>query len=277
MTDIAVLGAGRMGTAVARRLLAGGNRVTVWNRTPARTRMLAAAGADVAATPAAAVAEADLVLTLLTDAAAVEATLFGVDATLAALRPGAIVVQMSTIAPDEVNRIAARLPASVSFLDAPVGGSIDAATAGKLTILAGGPAAFVDLAEPVLRQLGSIRRCGPVGAGAALKLVVNTALVTALGALHDTLAVADGLGVDRAVALDALAAGPLGGAVRRATATGASFAIALAAKDGRLALRAAPATPVTPATPVAVAALHLLDAAADQGADVSSLFTVENR
>ncbi|WP_204037119.1 NAD(P)-dependent oxidoreductase [Micromonospora qiuiae] len=283
MTDIAVLGTGRMGTAVARRLLAGGNRVSVWNRTPTKARALAAAGAHVATTPAAAVARADLVLTLLTDAAAVEATLFGADSTLAALRSGAIVVQMSTIAPDEMSRIAARLPASVPLLDAPVGGSVDAVTAGELTIFAGGPAAIVDLAEPVLRDLGTIRRCGPVGAGAALKLVVNTALVTALGALHDTLVVADGLGVDRAVALDALAAGPLGSAIRRATASGASFPIALAVKDGRLALGAAgaapvaPATPLAPATPVAVATLHLLDAAADQGADVSSLITLENR
>ncbi len=274
MTDIAVLGTGRMGTAVARRLLANGRRVTVWNRTEAKAAALATAGAQVAASPVAAVAEADLVITLLTDAAAVDAALFGTGAARAALRPGAIVVQMSTVAPDEVAGIAGRLPRSVSLLDAPVAGSIDAATAGKLTIFAGGPAAVVDLAEPVLRELGAVRRCGPLGTGSALKLVVNTALVTAIGALHDTLVVADGLGVDRSVALDALAAGPLGGAVRRAGATGAAFAVALAGKDARLALRAVPGRQHTPAV---AAALHLLDAATDQEADVASLITMENQ
>ncbi|MDG4798378.1 NAD(P)-dependent oxidoreductase [Micromonospora sp. WMMD1082] len=271
MTDIAILGTGWMGAAVTRRLLAGGHRVTVWNRSPARAYALTAAGADVAATPTDAVATAGVVITLLTDAAAVEAALFGSRHTVAALRPDTVVVQMSTIGPDEVRGIAGRLPASVPLLDAPVGGSVDAAEAGRLAIFAGGPDAVVDLAEPVLRELGTIRRCGPVGAGAALKLVVNTALITALGALHDTLAVADGVGVDRAVALDALAAGPLGGAVRRVTATGASFAIAHAAKDARLALRE------TPAAPVASAALRLLTRATDQNADVASLIEVENR
>ncbi|GIJ12868.1 NAD(P)-dependent oxidoreductase [Micromonospora andamanensis] len=271
MTDIAVLGTGQMGAAVARRLLARGHRVTAWNRTPARAAALATAGADLAATPAAAVAGADVVVTLLTDAAAVEATLFGSGSTLAALRPGAIVVQMSTMGPDEVVGIAERLPTSVSLLDAPVGGSIDAASDGRLTIYAGGPAAVVDRAEQALRELGTVRRCGPVGAGAALKLVVNTALLTTLGALHDTLAVADRLGVDRAVALEVLGSGPLAGAVRRATATGASFSTALAVKDARLALRG------LRGAPVASAALHLLTAATDQHADVASLIRMENR
>lgn len=272
MTSVAVLGTGHMGTAMARRLLASGHRVTAWNRTAASARGLAEAGAGIAATPAQAVAEADLVITMLTDAAAVEAVLFhagGAGATVAAMRPGAVVAQMSTIAPDEVRALAARLPGAVALLDAPVGGSVGAAEAGRLAVFAGGPEAALDRAEPVLRDLGTVHRCGPVGAGAALKLVVNTALVTALGALHDTLAVADAVDVDRTVALDVLAASPLGGAVRRATATGASFAVALAAKDARLALREVPAAPV-----VAAATQHL-HAAADQKADVASLIDLE--
>jgi 3-hydroxyisobutyrate dehydrogenase-like beta-hydroxyacid dehydrogenase len=263
-----------MGTAIVRRLLATGHRVTVWNRTPANAAPLAALRAGIAATPAEAVAGADLVITMLTDAAAVEAALFGPSdsgSAVAAAPPGAVVVQMSTIGPDEVRGIAARLPRTVSLLDAPVGGSVGAAEAGTLTIFAGGSHAALDLAEPVLRDLGRIRRCGPLGAGAALKLVVNTAMVTALGALHDTLAVADAVSIDRALALDALAAGPLGGAVQRATATGASFAIFLAAKDARLALRD------VQTAPVAAAALQLLHAAADPTADVASLINLENR
>jgi len=271
MRSIAVLGTGHMGTAIARRLLATGHQVTVWNRTTSSAEALTEAGAGIAATPAEAVARADLVITMLTDAVAVEAVLFGASSAVAAVRPGAVVVQMSTIGPDEVYSIAKRLPGTVSFLDAPVGGSVGAAETGTLTIFAGGPPAVLDLAEPVLRHLGTIRRCGPVGAGAALKLVVNTAMVTALGALHDTLAVADAVSVDRATALDALAAGPLRGAVQRATATGASFAISLAAKDTRLALRE------VRTAPVAAAATQLLHAAADQQADVASLIHLETR
>lgn len=274
VTSIAVLGTGHMGTAIVRRLLATGHRVTVWNRTPANAAPLAALRAGIAATPAEAVAGADLVITMLTDGAAVEAALFGAGdsgSAVAAAQPGAVVVQMSTIGPDEVRGIAARLPRTVSLLDAPVGGSVGAAEAGTLTIFAGGSPAALDLAEPVLRDLGTIRRCGPLGAGAALKLVVNTAMVTALGALRDTLAVADAVNIDRAVALDALAAGPLAGAVRRATATGASFAISLAAKDTRLALRD------VQTAPVAAAALQLLHAAADPAADVASLINLETR
>jgi len=271
MTSIAVLGTGQMGTAIARRLLASGHRVTAWNRTPATAAALAEAGAGVAATPAAAVAGADLVITMLTDAVAVEAVLFDPGGAVAAVRPGAVVVQMSTIGPDQVRAIAERLPGAVSLLDAPVGGSVGAVEAGTLTIFAGGSRAVLELAEPSLRDLGTIRHCGPVGAGAALKLVVNTALVTALGALHDTLAVADAVDVDRKVALDVLAAGPLGGAVRRATATGASFAISLAAKDARLALRD------VRGAPVAAAASQLLHDAAEQSADVASLINLETR
>src|SRR2546430_7157787 len=251
MTNIGVLGAGHMGTAIARRLLATGHRVTVWNRTSANAKALAEVGAGIAATPTQAVAGADLVITMLTDAVAVEAALFGPTDTgsaVAAIRPGAVVAQMSTIGPDEVRRIDAPLPAAVSFLDAPVGGSVDAVERGTLTIFAGGPHAMLDLAEPLLRDLGTIRRCGPVGTGSAMKLVVNTAMVTALAALHDTLAVADAVGVDRAVALDTLAARPLAGAIQRASATGASFAISLAAKDAQLALREVPTALVATAT-----------------------------
>ncbi|MEV6600723.1 NAD(P)-dependent oxidoreductase [Actinoplanes sp. NPDC051346] len=274
VTSIAILGTGHMGTAITRRLLATGHQVTVCNRSPARAAPLAALGAEIAATPAAAVAGADLVITMLTDAAAVEATLFdsgNSDSAVTAMSPETVVVQMSTIGPDEIRGIAARLPRTLSLLDAPVGGSVGAAEAGALTIFAAGSPTALERTEPVLRHLGRIRRCGPLGAGAALKLVVNTALVTALGALHDTLAVADALGIDAANALDALAAGPLSGTIQRATATGASFAISLAAKDTRLALRE------VQTAPIAAAALQLLNAATDPTADIASIISLETR
>ncbi|MEV6971585.1 NAD(P)-dependent oxidoreductase, partial [Hamadaea sp. NPDC051192] len=241
MSEIALLGTGRMGTPMARRLIGAGHRVRVWNRSPERAEPLAADGAKIAATPAEAADGADFVVTMLTDATAVRAAL---DAAAPSLRPGTIVVQTSTIGPDEVREIADRLPAGVGLLDAPVGGSVNAVEAGTLVVFAGGSAETVAAAEPVLRPLGKVRPTGPIGTGSAVKLVNNTAMVTALAALHDSLTVADSVGVDRDVALDVLAGGPLGGAVQRLRTAGGNFAISLAAKDLRLARQDAPGTPV---------------------------------
>lgn len=291
MTDLALLGTGRMGGALAVRLCETGYRVTVWNRSRARTAAAAEAGATVAATPAEAVTGADLVITMLADGPAVEAALFSGGAA-AALQPGAVLVQMSTIAPAQTKAFAERLPPGVHFVDAPVGGSVDRATVGTLDILIGGDPAAVDRAEPVLKHLGALHRCGAVGTAATRKLLLNTAMLTALGALHDTLAVATALGVDEAAARDLLASGPLAGALRRATSTTADFPVALAAKDLRLARAVISAAPtavqdghgapvadagreltgqVAGAVPVADAVLRLLAAVPDQQADLATL------
>lgn len=266
MTTIASLGLGRVGAPVAGRLLAAGHEVHVWDRTPDRAAPLVAAGARAAPSPAAAVSAAEVVITMLTDAAAVEAVLFGPDGAAAALRPGACLVQMSTIGPDEVRALALRVP---GLIDAPVAGSVAEAAAGELIILAGGTSEALGRAGPVLAALGTVRRCGEAGAGAALKLVLNTALVTAMAALADALAVAAAAGVDRAAALDVLAGGPLGGAVGRALAAGASFPVALAAKDLRLARDLLG----TAAAPVAKAAALALASVPDQSADLAVLVT----
>src|SRR5690242_1172346 len=271
MKIIAVLGTGRMGAPIARRLLGGGHRVTVWNRSAARCQPLAAEGATLAPSPAGATDGADVVIVMLTDAPAVEAVLFGPDGAAGALRPGAVVVQMSTIGPDEVRAIADRLPAGVGFVDGPVGGSVAAAESGSLAIFAGGSAGAVESAAAMLGHLGTVRHCGPIGAGAALKLVANTGLVTAVAGLHDALAVAASLGVDRQTALDVLGRGPLASAVQRVGAAGAWFAVALAAKDARLALRHSTSSPAL------AAALDLMQAAPDQDADLSSLVRLEDR
>ena len=267
METIAVLGTGRMGTPICRRLLSAGHQVAVWNRTASRSERLVRAGARRADSPAAAVADADTVITVLSDAVAVDTVLFGPAGAASALRPGTCLVQMSTIGPEAVAELARRLPAEVHLIDAPVVGSVDAAQAGRLTVLAAGDPAAVDRAAPVLQALGTVRRCGALGAGSALKLVLNTALVTAMAALRDTVAVADAVGVDRSVALAALGTGPLGGAAKRATATGAWFPIALASKDITLALRHLGDRPA----PVARAAARVLSAAPDQNADLSVL------
>ncbi|WBB68110.1 NAD(P)-dependent oxidoreductase [Micromonospora sp. WMMD812] len=269
MTEIAVLGTGRMGTPIAHRLLAAGHPVTVWNRTAARAEPLRRAGARVAATPAEAVRGVHLAVTMLTDPAAVDTVLFGSDGAAAALPPGACLVEMSTIGPDAVRALARRLPDDVHLVDAPVGGSVDAAAAGRLRILAGGPAAAVERVGPVLAALGTVRHLGPTGAGAAAKLVLNTALLVGVAGVADALSVARAAGVGREAALDLLREGPLGAAVARATAVDADFPIALAGKDLGLVLGDLAGT----AVPLVRAAQAALAAAPDPAADIATLTT----
>jgi len=241
-----------MGAAIARRLLATGHRVTVWNRTAGKTVPLVAAGARAARTPA--VPDAEVVITMLTDAAAVR------DVVAAAnLRSGCVLVEMSTIGPAAVREL--RVPDGVVLVDAPVLGSVAAAASGHLTVLAGGD---LDRALPVLESLGTVRRCGELGSGAALKLVANTALITGLAALADTVAVARAVGVDAETALSVVAKGVLGGAVGRATAAGAAFPVSLAAKDLDLVLGLTD-------PPVVRAAATVLRAAPDQNADLGRI------
>lgn len=230
---IAFLGLGRMGTPMARRLLAAGHPVTVWNRTEAKTGPLVAEGAVRAASPADAVRDADVVITMLAGPSALAAV---ADAVLPALPAGAHWVEMSTVGPDAVRDLAARVGDRATLVDAPVMGSTDRAADGRLGILAGGDPAGV---EHVLAHLGTITRTGPTGSGAALKLVVNTAAIGGVALVAEALRLADALGLDEDTARTALAGGPLAGAVSRAFAENAHFATALAVKDLELATAAA--------------------------------------
>lgn len=259
MPAIAFLGLGHMGTPMAQRLVEAGRDVVVWNRTRERAGPLAAAGAQVADTPAAAATGAELVITMLSDPPAVESVLFGPDGATARMRPGACLVEMSTIGPDAVHRIAARLPAGVGLVDAPVGGSVRQAEGRQLRVFAGGAPADLDRVEPVLSQLGVVVRCGGMGSGAAVKLVANTALVAGMALLGETMSLASSLGVPRELALEVLGPGPLGGVLQRASRAGGHFTVELAAKDLALAVDGVP-------LPVANAALATVRAANAQHA-----------
>lgn len=241
MTRIAFLGLGRMGVHMARRLLAAGHDLTVWNRTAAKAAPLAGAGAAVAGTPAEAVAGRDLVVTMLADGAAVEDVLLGPGGAAPALAPGTVIADMSTIGPDAAGRVRRRLPEGVAFVDAPVSGSVPQAEAGELVILAGGTEADVARCAGALEALGRVRHVGPPGAGAALKLVLNGVLVANFAVLGEALAVADRLGVDTGLALDALSAlSPQAGRLKESTPDETPrFTLGLAAKDIRLALNEA--------------------------------------
>ena len=226
MPTIAFLGLGHMGLRMAGRLVADGHDVTAWNRT--RTEL---AGARVAATPGDAASGAEIVITMLAGPDAVEAVLFGPGGAAGALRPDAVLVEMSTIGPRAVASVAARLPTGV--VDAPVGVSIDKAAAGTLAILAGGAVSDVDRVAPVLAAMGTVTRTGGPGTAAAAKLVLNSAMIAGLALLGELRELAAALDVD---AEPLLAAGPLAGVVARAGATGTHFATALAAKDLALAV-----------------------------------------
>ncbi|MGW5348115.1 NAD(P)-binding domain-containing protein [Streptomyces sp. HUAS TT3] len=227
----AFLGLGSMGAPMAARLLDAGHPLTVWNRTEHKAAPLVAAGARLASGPADAVRDAEVVVTMLSDPAAAHAV---ADAVVPALRPGTHWVDTSTVGPDTVHALAARLPEGVTLTDAPVMGSVDRAAAGTLWILAGG----CPLPEPVrtvLGTLGEITECGATGTGAALKLVLINAAIGGVALVSEALVLGRALDLPADLVRTELAKGPLAGAVARTFAEGSHFPISLAAKDVGLA------------------------------------------
>ncbi len=199
----AVLGLGLMGTAIALRLQAQGIAVTGWNRGAERSQAAAAAGLAVAQDAATAIGAADLVLLVLSDAAAIEATLLAPPAA-AALR-GRLIVQLGTIGPEESRGLAARLDAlGGRYLEAPVLGSLSEVRDGRLIIMVGGDETGFAQCRPVLERLGTQpQRIGEVGQAAALKLALNQLIagLTATFALSLGLVRAQGIDVDQFMTL----------------------------------------------------------------------------
>ncbi|WP_441247232.1 NAD(P)-dependent oxidoreductase [Kitasatospora sp. McL0602] len=230
---IAFLGLGSMGAPMAARLLAAGYPLTVWNRTAARAEQLAAAGATVAATPAEAVREADVVITMLADPAAVREV---VGAFAPALQPGVTLIEASSIGPQGVAEVAAMLPEGVALVDSPVMGSVDRAASGELVLLVGGDSSAV---QDVLAVLGTATHCGATGTGSALKVVLIGAVIAGVAVVGEAMALADSFGLPEELVTRAMAQGPLAGVAGRAFARGAYFPVRLAAKDVALATAAA--------------------------------------
>jgi 3-hydroxyisobutyrate dehydrogenase-like beta-hydroxyacid dehydrogenase len=228
-----------MGVPMAARLLAASHDVMVWNRTPGRAGELVEAGATEAGSPAEVAAGAEVVVTMLADPPAVEAV---VAEAAGAMDAGATLVEMSTIGPEAVRSLAAGVPA---MLDAPVLGSVPQATEGTLKIFVGGDASVFDRCRPVLDAMGTPRHLGPLGAGAAMKLVANSILGALMGGLAEALALADAFELEESAVLDILAESPIGVTVkgkRNFIESGvypANFKLALAAKDLRLVTSAA--------------------------------------
>jgi 3-hydroxyisobutyrate dehydrogenase len=201
---IGVAGTGRMGAAIAQRLLGVGHELTVWNRTAEKTRPLAAAGARVAATPAQLAAASQTVITILTDAPAIDATYQGKDGLLSADVGGKLFVEMSTVRPETERALAARIRAKGgTMIECPVGGTIGPAKDGKLFGFVGGEPADVARARPLLEQMcRRIEHVGPVGAGASMKLAINLPLLVFWQAFGEALALVRPLGLDAARLVD---------------------------------------------------------------------------
>ncbi|MCI0633656.1 MAG: NAD(P)-dependent oxidoreductase [Actinobacteria bacterium] len=214
MTTVAFLGLGSMGAPMAARLLEAGHDLRVWNRTPGRDEALVSSGAQRAATPADGVRDAQVAITMLADPAALEEVLFGPDGVASATSPTATLIDMSTVGPEPIRSVVARL-APTAVLDAPVLGSVPSAESGRLTILAGGDRAVFERHAELLAVLGSPVHVGPSGVGAALKLVANAATISTLVAVGELLALTDRTGLDQAVVLDGLHLGPLASFIER--------------------------------------------------------------
>jgi 3-hydroxyisobutyrate dehydrogenase len=211
-TTVAVLGAGIMGSAMTRNLVAAGLNTRVWDRSAAATAPLAAAGAVVAPTAPEAVRDAEVVITMLPTDDAVESVIF--DGGVAdAFADGCVWAQMGTIGIESTLRIRDRLAAqrpSVIFVDAPVSGSKGPAEQGQLLILASGPAAAADRVDPVFDILGrKTVWLGQVGQGSMVKLVVNTYMSILIEGVAETMELADRLGISHEQLAEAIEGGPL--------------------------------------------------------------------
>jgi 2-hydroxy-3-oxopropionate reductase len=220
---IAFLGIGLMGAPMSRRLLAAGHQLAVWNRTRAKAEALAADGARVADTPAQAVAEADFVITMLEHGGVVEEVLFSmgrtqgaddaaipgrVDSAVHGLRPGTLVIDMSSILPEQAQDHARRLAGrGVHMLDAPVSGGTLGAEAGTLAIMAGGLEDDFERARPVLALLGRPVHVGPAGSGQLTKLANQMIVGITIGAVAEALLLAERGGADPAKVRQALRGG----------------------------------------------------------------------
>jgi len=244
-----------MGGAMARRLEGAGHELTLWNRTRQRAEALGVG--KVAATPAEAVESAESVISVLTDADAVRADYLGKGGVVEAARHQ-VFVEMSTAGPDMSRELAPVIErAGAQFVEAPVMGSIAAAESGKLVVLAAGRDEAVERAQPLLQQLGEVRRVGDLGSAASLKLVSNSMLagVSALAAELQAAGTAAGLNPEDVFWVISRIAPGL--SLRKAGFVEhryepVTFALRDAAKDLRLALelyrRAGATTPLTAAT-----------------------------
>jgi 3-hydroxyisobutyrate dehydrogenase-like beta-hydroxyacid dehydrogenase len=210
---VALIGAGRMGSAMAGRVVDAGHDVVVFNRTRSRAEEAARrTGARVADSARVAAESAEVCLVSLADDAAVMATYLDDSGLIAGLQPGAVVCDASTVAPSTVRSLTPLVAQKdATLLDTPVSGSVSVVESGSLTVMVGGDQSALDRARPVLETFAkSIFHLGDVGAGATMKLVVNSLVHSLNVAVSEALVLAEKAGLDRETVYDIFEAGAAG-------------------------------------------------------------------
>ena len=233
---VGLLGTGRMGAAIARRLIDCGHSLIVWNRSVGKAAALVEHGATLASSPADLAANAQIIISILTDAAAIEATFAGPEGVFAADIAGRIIIEMSTVGPQTQIDLAERLAArGAALVECPVGGTVGPARDGKLLGLVGGADGDVARVRPIIEQMcRRVEHVGPIGSGARMKLAVNLPLMVYWQALGEAIALAKPIGLDPVRLMDILAdtsgaptaiklRGPLVAAVLKGAAAGATL------------------------------------------------------
>jgi 3-hydroxyisobutyrate dehydrogenase len=212
---IGIVGTGRMGTAIARRLIETGHEVRVWNRTAAKAHDAREAGAGWSPTLGELVNDSEVVISSLLDNAAIERVYLGTNGLLTGRVEGRLFIDMSTVSPGTHTRIAPAMAArNAAFIECPVSGSVSAAQSGALVGFAGGSASEFARAQAVLGQLcRRVEHVGALGAGARMKLAANLLLTVFWQALGESLLLVDPSGMDAARAIDLLADSNIGAAI----------------------------------------------------------------
>ena len=245
---VGFIGLGIMGAPMAANLLKAGFELTVWNRSPSRTKPLLKAGARGEESPAKVAAASEVTLSCVTNSGDVEEVALGPEGVIHGAKPGSVYIDCSTISPDTARKVARELAErQVSMLDAPVSGGDVGAIAGTLAIMAGGEAAVFERCLPVFQAMGkTIVHVGPAGAGQVVKLCNQVAGGLNLLAAAEAVNLARRSGVDPAKMLEVVSAGAAGSwmlsnlaprAVKGDYAPG--FMVDLMQKDLRLVLDAA--------------------------------------
>lgn len=287
MSTVGFVGLGTMGGAITGRLLDGGHNVHGSNRTAAKARPLVDRGLRWDATPREVAAAADIIFSMVTDDAALEAIASGPDGIVAGLEPGKVWIDMSTVSPARSAALARQVRAAgAQMLDAPVSGSVPQAETGTLTIMAGGEQAAFYRVEPLLRELGqSVTWVGENGQGLLLKLAINISLAVQTLAFSEGLQLAERGGIEPALAAGVMSESSIGSPMLKARVPmllelpeRAWFDVELMHKDIRLALQAASGFDV--ALPAAATVDHVLAKASALGygeRDIAALHEVLDR
>ena len=274
------IGLGHLGSHIARRLLAAGFPMVVYNRDSYKAKELMVLGAEVALQPGKLAGGVDVVLSCLADGAAVESVYLGPGGVLRNARPGTRVIELSTVGPETSrNLYRAGRELGISVLDVAVSGSTPAAEAGTLTLLGGGDRQDFDAAEAVFAAIAKQWfYMGPSGSGAAMKLVVNTLLGVGMQAVAEAVALGSKLGLPRDLLLDTLSKTAVVSPVQAAKLASAKrqdytpqFPIRLMGKDFGLVLAAAAQANLEMPATESAAAVNAAEAASDGDEDFSAV------